>query len=181
MSVAVGAQLSGKVTGITKFGAFVDLGDGQTGLVHISEVADAFVQDVHDFVSVGDAVNVVVLSVDGSKVGLSIRKASGNEALATEHADTIKKEAEHHGDQRTDHGHAGRTDSARPHTGHGAPRNGGHNAAGRSARPANHKEHGGKEGFDDLLSDFLKESEQRLSTIRHNTEGKRGGRGGRRS
>ncbi|KRM86645.1 S1 domain-containing RNA-binding protein [Lacticaseibacillus thailandensis] len=177
MSVAVGAQLSGKVTGITKFGAFVDLGDGQTGLVHISEVADTFVQDVHDFVSVGDTVNVKVLSVDGNKIGLSIRKASGNEALATEHAATIKQEAERHHEHERAHG-----DGGRPHVGHGAPHNGGgRNVAGRGGRPAGHHEHGGKEGFDDLLSDFLKESEQRLSTIRRNTEGKRGGRGGRRS
>ena len=49
MQVEVGAILEGKVTGITKFGAFVDLGDGKTGMVHISEVASTYVKEVRDF------------------------------------------------------------------------------------------------------------------------------------
>ena len=76
MSIEVGAKLSGKVSGITDFGAFVDLGDKKTGLVHISEVSNTFVKDIHEVLSVGDEVTVKVLSVsDDGKIGLSIKKA----------------------------------------------------------------------------------------------------------
>ena len=63
MELSVGAMLEGKVTGITKFGAFVLLPGGKSGLVHISEVANAFVSDVHDHVQIGQTVKVKVLSV----------------------------------------------------------------------------------------------------------------------
>ena len=49
MSIEVGDVVEGKVTGITKFGAFIELPDGKVGLVHISEVADVYVNDVKDF------------------------------------------------------------------------------------------------------------------------------------
>ena len=51
MQVEVGAVLEGKVTGITKFGAFVDLGEGKTGMVHISEVASTYVKEIRDFIT----------------------------------------------------------------------------------------------------------------------------------
>src|SRR5437764_14758550 len=76
MSIEVGSKLQGKVTGITKFGAFVELPEGSTGLVHISEVADNYVKDINDHLKVGDVVEVKVINVgkDG-KIGLSIKKA----------------------------------------------------------------------------------------------------------
>ena len=58
----VGAVLEGRVTGITSFGAFVSLPDGKSGLIHISEVANTYVSDVHEFLSVGQTVKVRVLS-----------------------------------------------------------------------------------------------------------------------
>lgn len=80
MAIAKGQVLTGKVTGITKFGAFVELESGETGLVHISEVADAFVKDINDFVSVGDEVKVRVLNVDDNgKIGLSMKQAKERE------------------------------------------------------------------------------------------------------
>ena len=56
----VGAIFEGKVTGITKFGAFVDLGNGKTGMVHISEVAPVFVKEIRDFVTEGQTVKVKI-------------------------------------------------------------------------------------------------------------------------
>ena len=53
MELAVGSVLEGKVTGITKFGAFVSLPDGKSGMVHISEVANSYVNDIKDFLSDG--------------------------------------------------------------------------------------------------------------------------------
>ena len=54
MTIKVGDKVTGKVTGIVKFGAFVDLGEGENGLVHISEISDNYVKDIHDFVAEGD-------------------------------------------------------------------------------------------------------------------------------
>jgi len=74
--IVVGAVVEGVVTGITRFGAFVLLPGGKTGLVHISEVADAYVNDIKEFLKENDRVKVKVLSYDGNqKIGLSIRQA----------------------------------------------------------------------------------------------------------
>ena len=76
MALEVGAVVEGKVTGITKFGAFVALPVGKSGLVHISEVANAFVSDVHDHVQMGQTVKVRILSISPEgKINLSIKKA----------------------------------------------------------------------------------------------------------
>jgi S1 RNA binding domain protein len=75
MELEIGSKLEGIVTGITKFGAFVELPGGATGLVHISEIADTFVQDIHQYLKVGDKVTVKVLNLREGKIGLSIKKA----------------------------------------------------------------------------------------------------------
>lgn len=75
MSLEVGQIVEGKVTGITNFGAFIELATGQTGLVHISEVADEYVKDVNQFLKQNDLVKVKVLNLDKGKIGLSIRQA----------------------------------------------------------------------------------------------------------
>ena len=76
MQLQVGMVTEGKVTGITKFGAFVALPEGKSGLVHISEIASTFVNDVHDYVQDGQTVKVKVIGIspDG-KINLSIKKA----------------------------------------------------------------------------------------------------------
>lgn len=66
--------MEGKVTSITKFGAFVALDNGKSGLVHISEIANTFVNDVHDYLQEGQAVKVLVLSTENGKVNLSIKR-----------------------------------------------------------------------------------------------------------
>ncbi len=75
MALEVGQIVEGKVTGITNFGAFIELPTGQTGLVHISEVADEYVKDVNHFLKQNDLVKVKVLNLDKGKIGLSIRQA----------------------------------------------------------------------------------------------------------
>ena len=75
MSIEVGLVVEGTVTGITNFGAFIELPGGKVGLVHISEVADVYVRDVKDFLKERDKVKVKVLSIDGNgKIGLSIKQ-----------------------------------------------------------------------------------------------------------
>lgn len=73
--IETGSILTGKVTGIQPYGAFVALDDQTQGLVHISEIKHGFVKDINDHLKVGDEVKVKVLSVDeeSGKIGLSIR------------------------------------------------------------------------------------------------------------
>ncbi|MGE5552996.1 MAG: S1 RNA-binding domain-containing protein [Betaproteobacteria bacterium] len=78
MPLEVGAVVEGKVTGITHFGAFVELQPGVTGLVHISEVADAYVRDIKDYLKENDQVKVKIINIDKGKIGLSIRQANPN-------------------------------------------------------------------------------------------------------
>ncbi|RUL49135.1 MULTISPECIES: S1 domain-containing RNA-binding protein [Lysinibacillus] len=143
MSIEVGSKVQGKVTGITNFGAFVELPDGKTGLVHISEVADNYVKDINEHLKVGDVVEVKVMNVEADgKIGLSIRKA--------------KPQVER--PERPERPHRPRRDNNRSND-----RNG----------PA-------KENFEQKMARFLKDSDERLATLKRATESKRGGRGARR-
>ena len=76
MQLEVGEILEGKVTGILKFGAFVDLGNGKSGMVHISEVASSYVNDIHDHVTEGQVVKVKIIGIaEDGKISLSMKKA----------------------------------------------------------------------------------------------------------
>ena len=75
MAIEVGMILEGKVSGITKFGAFVDLPDSKTGMVHISEVAPTFINEISDYVKVGQEVKVKVLALNDGKISLSMKQA----------------------------------------------------------------------------------------------------------
>lgn len=76
MELEVGQIVEGKITGITNFGVFVDLGDGKSGMVHISEVAKSYVTDIKEFVKENDTVKMRVLSIgDDGKISLSIKRA----------------------------------------------------------------------------------------------------------
>ena len=83
MQLEVGAVLEGKVTGVTKFGVFVDLGEGKTGMVHISEVSSNYVTEISEHVKEGQNVNVRVLSIgEDGKIRLSMKKLNGDVAEA---------------------------------------------------------------------------------------------------
>ena len=77
MELEVGAIVAGKITGITKFGAFVTLAPGKSGLVHISEIASTYVSDVRDHLTEGQDVMVKIIGVDQSgRMNLSIKSAT---------------------------------------------------------------------------------------------------------
>jgi len=77
MEFGVGSIVEGKVTGITKFGAFVSLPGGKSGLVHISEIAYSYVSEVSEFLQEGQEVKVKVIGIDESnRINLSIKKAT---------------------------------------------------------------------------------------------------------
>jgi S1 RNA binding domain protein len=143
MSIEVGSKLQGKVSGITKFGAFVVLPDGSTGLVHISEVADNYVKDINDHHKVGDLVEVKVINVEkDGKIGLSIKKAKDRSETT----------------QRTT------SNTLRP----------------RQGSRSNDRNNTKPENFESKVAKFLKDSEDRLTSLKRSTESKRGGRGAKR-
>ncbi len=79
MGIEVGMILEGKVSGITKFGAFVDLPNSKTGMVHISEVAPTFINEISDYVKMGQTVKVKVLALNNGKISLSMKQAMPKE------------------------------------------------------------------------------------------------------
>ena len=74
MELTVGAILEGKVKTITNFGAFIALPENKTGMVHISEVANTYVSDIRTFLTEGQDVKVMVISLDNGKVNLSMKR-----------------------------------------------------------------------------------------------------------
>ena len=76
MQLTVGEIVEGKITSVKDYGVFVDLGEGKSGMVHISEIAQSYVNDIREFVKEGDVVKLKVLTVgDDGKISLSIKRA----------------------------------------------------------------------------------------------------------
>lgn len=143
MSIEIGELIEGKVSGIKPFGAFVDLPENKSGMIHISEVAQGYVKNINDYLSIGDIVTVKVIKLtDDGKINLSLRheqvpqESKGVEPSKTEEPRTSRSEPE--------------------------------------------KKQQSVDDFDRMMSQFLKDSEDRLTSLKRSTEGKRGGRGGRR-
>ena len=145
MAIELGSIVEGKVTRITDFGAFVELEDNKSGLIHISEVAGVYVRNVRDFLSEGETVRAKVISIDErGKIALSIKK------LQNDNADTARtsRPPVQRSNQRRDAGRQNRQLSA---------------------------------SFEERLSKFMKESDEKLADWKRKTDSKRGGRGSRRS
>lgn len=146
MSLEVGAIVEGEVTGITNFGAFVQLPEGKVGLIHISEVSNVYVKDVHEFLKEHDKVKVKVLSIDArGKIGLSIKQAMPPTPPQPKPQRPQNENRERRGGMR--------------------PQN------ARSMQPLS---------FEDKLSKFLKDSDDRMFDLKRKTDSKRGGRGAKR-
>lgn len=149
MELTVGTIITGKVTSITKFGAFVALPDGKSGLVHISEVAGTFVSDVHDFLTQGQEVPVKVLSISPEgKINLSVKQAQP------------PKPRPPHGDRPV------RPRGPRPAPARSAPAQ---PAAAQPAAPA-------ELSFEDKLKQFMSVSDSKQSELNRYMASKRGGR-----
>lgn len=152
MEFGVGSILEGKVTGITKFGAFVSLPENKSGLVHISEIANSFVNDVHDFLHEGDTVKVLVLSNENGKINLSIKKALPQESRPAPR---------------------GPRPISRP-----APRPAGTEGPNRGFSPRGSQQvlqPTGDLSFEDKLKQFMSASDSKISDLNRNIDGKRGG------
>ena len=137
MMAVLDSIVEGKVTGIVPFGAFVDIGSGESGLVHISELSSSYVSDISSFIKKGDLVKVKVIRIDDKgKISLSIKQAE---------KETREKE------------------KSRPKP---SPRP---DSFDWSARPAQEL------SFEDKLSRFKHESEEKIRDSRRRMENKRSG------
>ncbi|MCD8353380.1 MAG: S1 RNA-binding domain-containing protein [Clostridiales bacterium] len=172
MELEIGAILDGKVTGITKFGAFVALPGGRSGLVHISEVAYSFVNDVNEFLTVGQEVKVKVIGMEGNnRINLSIKQTLPPPPRQQRPANRGgSRGAEGHGGEGRGNG----GDYHRNRSGQSGERSGGNNRD-RTPRKTGPKE---PQTFDDMVKQYMSESETKLSQL---NRGERGGGRRRRS
>lgn len=137
MPLQIGEVVEGTVLNITDFGAFVQLPEGKTGLVHISEIANTYVKNVNDFLKENEKVKVKVLSIDkGGKISLSIKKALPKPKYER---NSKNYDAEHH------------------------------------------KNRNNNISFEDRISKFLKDSDERQQELKKNFDSKRRGGGYRRN
>ncbi|WP_312611280.1 S1 RNA-binding domain-containing protein [Oscillibacter sp.] len=146
----VGSIMEGKVTAIMKFGAFVALEGGRSGLVHISEIANSYVNDVHDYLQEGQSVKVRVLTSENGKLNLSIKKA-----LPPEEGRSFSPRG---------------VGGPRPAVGGGAPVNRPGPVRAQAISPS------GDVDFEDKLKKFLSASEGKMADLNRSVDGKRGGK-----
>ena len=148
MEPQVGSILEGKVTSITKFGAFVAVEGGRSGLVHISEIANTYVNDVRDYLQEGQTVRVVVLPAANGKLNFSIKRALPQQP---------------------------RSPQSRPAPGRAPARPA--ESAPRAVPPGGQQPlpPSGDKSFEDKLKHFLTTSEGKMADLHRSMDGKRGG------
>ena len=159
MELTVGTVLEGKVKSITNFGAFVALPENKTGMVHISEVANAYVSDIRQHLTEGQDVKVVVIANEGGKINLSIKR--------------LESKPQREG--------APRNNNFRPNNNNnnsGAPRQGGYqnqNQAQNQSRPQRPPVQPAApktadQLFEEKLKAFMSESDSKISACRQYSE-----------
>ena len=139
MQLEVGSVKKGKITGITKFGAFVEIEKGVTGLVHISEISKNFISDISKLLKIGDIVKVKILSNKKNKLSLSIKQVDEINIL---NENIKKKNFEYE-----------------------------YSAFNKKEKDSNKNQ---SNSFEDMLAKFKKNSEEKISNMRKNLDGKRG-------
>jgi len=154
MELTVGAVLEGKVKSITNFGAFVSLPENKTGMVHISEVANAYVSDIRQHLTEGQDVKVMVIGTENGKINLSIKR--------------LEPRQPREGGRPNFRGGAGgqRREGGNPHN-----REQNQNRAPRGpVQPAAPKT--ADQLFEEKLKAFMTESDSKLSSIKAYSEGR---------
>lgn len=150
MEFGVGSILDGKVTGITKFGAFVALPEGKSGLVHISEIAYSYVNEVSEHLKEGQEVKVKVIGIDqANRINLSIKQVAPPPPRPARPAG---------GQQQRPNG------GGRPYQ-----KNENNNQSGGASRPVGYVRQAPKEptDFEDRLKQFMQSSDSKLSELRY--------------
>ncbi len=160
MELTVGAVLEGKVKSITNFGAFVALPDNKTGMVHISEIANAYVSDIRQHLTEGQDVKVMVINLDGGKVNLSIKRLeskpqqTGRPSFRREGGEGRPERQERPNFRANNNGAPANRDN-------GAPRQ------SRPAAPATPPApKTADQIFEERLKQFMTESDSKLSSLR---------------
>lgn len=147
MQFESGMILEGKVTGIAAFGAFVEIPNGKTGLVHISEVSTEYVNDVKDHLKEGDVVKVKVLGTENGKISLSIKQVM---------LENSEKKREKKKDARR-----------KPRTNNGGSR--------RPPEEFSFNNNSSDMSFDDMLQKFKQDSDEKFQDLKRSNESKRSG------
>lgn len=152
MQIETGTVVSGKITGITEFGAFMEIEGGKSGMIHISEVSTGFVKDINEHLKVGQEVKAKVISISPEgKISLSIRKldSDGNESAKEDRAPARKQFTP-------------------------KPNGGSHNSnpklwqGQKQSAPT-----GEKPSFEDMMAKFKQVSDEKMSDLKR-TDSKRG-------
>lgn len=169
MEFAVGAIVEGKVTGITKFGAFVSLPGNKTGMVHISEIAHAYVSDINEYLSVGQEVKAKIIAIDPSgKINLSIKKT-----VEAPQRQPRGDRAQNRTDRQDRQEGSDRPQQSRP-ANSAAPAKSGEQRRQSAPRSGASKE---PQTFDDMVKQFMADSDSKISSIKqysdHRTKNKR--------
>lgn len=143
MEYTVGSIVEGRVKSLTKFGAFIALADGATGMVHISEIAYTYVNDIAEHLKEGDIVKVMVISTENGKINLSIKRTLPP-PQRQQNAQTPR--------QNFNRSASPRPNSDRPHP-----------AAPAQPQP---------KSFDDMLKAFMTESDSKISSVKQYSDHK---------
>ena len=151
MQIVEGAIVIGKVTGLTDFGAFVELEGGKTGLIHISEVSSDYITDIKEHLKVGQEVQTKVISVsEDGKISLSIRKLEGKSST--------KQKEEGSRKQETPKKNSAPRKNTPPNVWQGQ----------KTSAPT-----GEKQSFEDMMAKFKQVSDEKMSDLKR-TDAKRG-------
>lgn len=159
MAFEVGQIVEGKVTGIMNYGAFIDLGDGISGMVHISEVAPTYVKEIKDHLTIGQQVKVKILAIDErGKISLSIKQAMPK---PQNNSRDYNKRGSNGGYDRK---RSGRSNS------------------GNSDNFEWNRKQNSSDNFDDMLSKFMASSDEKISGLKKQQgENRRSRKGGNNS
>ena len=166
MEFTVGEIVEGKVKSITNFGAFVSLTEGKTGMVHISEIAHAYVSDINEYLTVGQDVKVKIIAMEQGKINLSIKKTMDPPPRTGR------------SDNRGPRNDRGDRSDRNDRVGDRGPRGGSRGGYDQRPRSAS-RSNGPKEpqSFDDMLKQFMADSDSKISSIKqysdHRTKSKR--------
>ena len=162
MELTVGAVLEGKVKSITNFGAFISLPENRTGMVHISEVANAYVSDIRAHLTEGQDVKVVVIGNENGKINLSIKRLEPRQPRENAPRPAGNNFRSNAAPRRENAGFQGQ--------GNAAPQNRPQRAPVQPAAPKT-----ADQLFEEKLKAFMSESDSKLSSMRadHRTKSRR--------
>ncbi len=156
MQSQVGEIYEGKVTGLTAFGAFIKMSNGETGMVHISEVASVYVKDINEHLTEGQDVKVKVLAInENNKISLSIKQAAPPAPKTNEQSG--RKPQQHSSSQRSYNNNK--------------PSN-----QGFGNKPSNQSQ--APMSFEDMMAKFKQESDEKMSVLKRSGDFKTGTRRG---